>query len=304
MNPRSAALRLACLLPIAVAQPSSGTDDVYDSALSKAIERAQAQLQDKVELWTDHSTWDKAREVTSKHYRVRTTKSYALGKRIATELDTMSEQFRLLLAPDFEWKTPMVVHLYPDIASYNKLGQDQGEYHSSAYGSFYLKTDAQKPVVMVYSDNLTLLRMYATHGAVHQFVDRVDGGRELPTWVSEGLASYFSLYWSWQYGRDELTRFQKEGTWVPLRTLLRDKIDNYTDRAHERFIELGMLFSYLLHYRADTKSKPDDKGIPQGPCATYLRKLIAGKPVDDDAVHKLITSRTTELEAAFKNNKF
>jgi hypothetical protein len=285
-------------------QPSSGADQVYENALAKVVERAQGKLQQGVELWTDHSTWDKAREVESKRFRVRTTASYAFGKRLGTDLDGMSNRFVELLAPGFEWNGTKHVHVYPDVASYNKLGEEQGEYHSSIYGCFHLKTDSNKPVVMVFHENLTLQRMYATHGAAHQFVDQISGGRELPTWVSEGLASYFALYWSWQYGSTELSRFQKNRTWIPLKTLLNDAIDKYTDKPHERFIELGMLFSYLLHYRADTKSTPDDDGVPQGPFADYLRDVIAGKSVDDRAVHELLFEDTSKLESAFRANKF
>ncbi len=86
----------------------------------------------------------------------------------------------------------------------------------------------------------------------------------------------------------------------PLRTLLTAPIAQYTDRPHDRLIQLGMFLTYLLHYREDTRTKaPED-----APFAEYLSLLLQGERFDDHPVHELLTERLDELEAGFRATQF
>ena len=64
--------------------------------------------------------------------------------------------------------------------------------------------------------------------------------QQLPTWVEEGLAAYFTYwFWAYQYGVDELARMQEVGRWVPLQQLLGESVEDYAADEHARFVELG-----------------------------------------------------------------
>ena len=62
-----------------------------------------------------------------------------------------------------------------------------------------------------------------------------------------------------------------------------------------------MLFNYLLHYRDDTKSPRDEKGVYRGPFADYLRKVQKGPSLKLAAhpVHATLFMNSAELEKAF-----
>ena len=67
------------------------------------------------------------------------------------------------------------VHVLPDQVDYQPVGRtDQAHapaLHTSSYGSFFAAADANRPVAVLYDTNLVLVRMLATHSALHQYVD-------------------------------------------------------------------------------------------------------------------------------------
>ena len=87
---------------------------------------------------------------------------------------------------------------------------------------------------------------------------------------------------------------------VPLGDLLRNPIAGYADRTHNRFIELGMLFTYLLSYREDTRTVIDGGTEVQAPFAEYLRLVLGGGNATSVPIHELLTTGTDELEAEFR----
>lgn len=293
---------------VAVAGPVAlgprGPDAIYARAFDRILARAQTELEKKVTLLADHSTWDKALKVPSKHYVVHTTQSYAYAKALGKGLDQMALHIKRLLKNDVAWPKPRPVLLFPDLAAYNQFGDDKGGDHSSIYGSFFASGDAAKPVAALYHPNYTLVAMQITHSLVHQFVDHAYPGSQPPTWVSEGLAGYFALFWDWKFGAAKLADFQKKGTWVPLRRSFVTSLNRYGAKADQYFIELGMLFHYLLNYREDTKSPADKDGVAQGPFADYLRQTLRGQNVSKHPVQKLLFRRTNEIEAALLKQKF
>jgi len=302
--PRSLLL-LAVLAPGAAASET----ELFDRALGRCLDRVQTELQRSTELWEDHSTWENAWRVRSEHYEVVTTRSRFHGASIAQGLETMLGHFKALLSPDFEPNERFVVYVYPTIAGYNGLGQ-QGDEHSSFYGSFYAQADAARPVATLDSDNWTLLNMWITHSAFHQFLDRAFT-RQPPLWVSEGLASYFALFWNHDYGVSELRRIaanqpvsRRTGPppppeYVPLAELLSASLPDYMVRSHNRLIELGMLFSYLLNYREDTRTVIEDGSLVREPFAAYLRLLLDGREPRTGPIAELLGGGPRDLEIEF-----
>lgn len=320
---------LLAALTLALPLPAPAGDGPYRRVLRAAVERAQAELVNASDLYEDHSTWERAWRAESARYVVQTTHSRYLAQDVANGLDTMFDHFRRILRSEFEPTQKLEVFILPDLAAYNDFGNEHGAEHSSFLGSFFPNGHPQRPVACMFDANPILLRMWITHSAVHQFVDRAYT-RQAPVWMSEGLASYFALYWDQDYGPRELARIlanappidqapapdaglrnavqnllgnqaaPSPATYVPLGQLLDAPIASYVDRSHSRLIELGMLFTYLLHFREDTRTVEEEGEIVSAPFADYLRDYLEGRDVTGTAVHALLFVDRGQLEADFR----
>ncbi len=279
--------------------------DAVDRAIARAVARTQSRLARDVVPFEDHSTWDTAWEIESKSYRVTTSMNWYIGAALAQDLETMLGYFRELAATEWRPPTPMPIHLYPTLGEYNQFGDTFGEFHSSALGSFCATQHPDRPVAMYFHVSKNQLTMWATHSAFHQFVDHAFANVP-PTWVSEGLASYFAIFYLDQaYGISEFQRIAGGDTWIPLSQLQREGIDAYPTDPHTRFIELGTLFNYLLHYREDTRTQKNADGIVLlSPAADYCADVLRGRDVSGHPVHELLTSGLTELEADLRAYSF
>lgn len=283
-----AALALAGAGP----EPLEGSaGDVYQRAMDSALDRAQRRLESSVELYQDHSTWENAWQVTSRHYRVRTTHSWFLAHDIASGLESMLGHFQTVLgtshAPSDRW----AIHIFPTLAAYNQFGNQHGADHQSFYGSFFTGLDPERAVATYYDPNAVLLRMWVTHSAFHQFMASAFN-REAPTWLLEGLASYFALYWDAGYGVSELERIKRQDRIVPLRQLLRENISQYTNDPHTRFMQLGMLMTYLLHYRPELRF------------GEYLGLRMVADDFALHPAHEWLTENLDQLESDFLSFEF
>lgn len=278
--------------------PSEG--DALAEALDAAARRAQARMEAKLELWEDHSTWDKAWVVRSEHYEVKTTNGRYLAASTAEELEVMLGLFRETLMVDPAWQPneTLRVAIHPEIEAYNAFGQPNGAEHSSFYGSFYSPAAPERPVATYFVPNRQLLRMWITHGAFHQFLDRVRPQGLSPA-LTEALASYFALCWDFSYGVGVLGRMKASGRLFPLRELLRASEGEFADRTEERFVELGMLVAYLVHHRADTRTVKKGGEVWQAPFSEYLDALLTGDDAELHPVHELLNGRVGELEKDF-----
>ena len=59
-----------------------------------------------------------------------------------------------------------------------------------------------------------------------------------------------------------------------------------------------MLFTYLMHYRDDTRTRAPQEDMQQAPFRDYVMALLRGQPVSDSAVHQLFRD-PTQLEEEF-----
>jgi len=267
----------------------------FENALDRALDRAHEVVVDAVDLWVDHSSWETAWRVPSENYLVRTTHSRHLGLSTAQGLETMLASFQRILDTDYVPNRKFPVWIFPSIQEYNAFGNGQGaDEHSSFFGAFYDATHPERPVATAYDPNHYLLYIHATHGAVHQFLDQAFGSGR-PLWLEEGLAAYFSLYWDETWGPAELRRIVDEGRFVPLRQLLATQtLGEYRsyDQMHVRLIELGMFFTYLLHFREETRMDAD----ADAPFVDYVRALLHNRDVSSLPFYQLFSSRLDELE--------
>lgn len=274
--------------------PGSEAEQRVRARLDRVIADQQKRLEGEVELWHDHSTWENAWEYHSRHYLVRNTRSYHVGQQLALDLEQMLDRYCELLdcsAPSSE----MSILVFPDLQAYNDFGNPYG-YHSSNYGSFVPEDRSDAPVATFYTSNRVLLNMWATHGAVHQIL-QLDFPGTHPTPLVEGLASYFASHWNFKYERTRLRQLVQAGQYAPVQDLLNGPLDAY-DEAH--YIEIGMLFSYLLFFREDTCDPDATDGITEGPAVQYLRLAVRGQDLSGNAVQELFTAQTPALNKDFR----
>jgi len=286
--------------------PALASEGPYERVLGRALERAQGRLIAETVVWRDHSTWPNAWVVRSAHFEVRTTHSRKLGQQLTQGLEVMLGRFQELLGTGFVPSSRFRVDVLPSLTDYNTFGQNFGAEHSSMYGSFYAAGQAQDQVATYYTRNHTLLSMWVTHGVLHQFMSQAFPGRR-PTWVDEGLASYFAFHWDVAYGMREIDRIRAgEGgsTYIPLARLLAAPLSEYANNTDTRFTELGMLFTYLLHHRDDTRTSSEEDAIRRAPFAEYLRTILRRGRAEEHGLHGLFTVDLEMLEADFRNFEF
>ncbi|MFO0981945.1 MAG: hypothetical protein U1E76_09420 [Planctomycetota bacterium] len=276
---------------------------LYERAVRKTIEQAAELVQRAATLWEDHSTWDHAWQVRTAHYSVRTTHSRYLANDLAQGLEQMLGHFQRLLATSYAPSEPLAILIFPSLTDYNQFGRQFGQ-HSSIYGSFYADEQPERAVATYYTSNTTLLRMWVTHSAAHQFIDHALRKHAAPTWIEEGLASYFALYWDYRFGVQELARMKRANQLLPLENLLASPLEQYGTNPDGRFLELAMWFTYMLQFREDTKSVEHDDGSVSAPFADYLRLQLEGKSTRGHPVEQLLERQLNELDEEFRDFDF
>ena len=282
--------------------PPDQPRDLFRLAVERALGRAQADLLRTIDLWVDHSRWEDPWVIETEHYQVRTTHSRFTAADVGKNLEFMHGEFSKLLGGPAAPARKFRVWIFPDLTAYNEFGQDNGAEHSSMYGAFYSSTHAELPVATYFTPNRTLLGMWVTHGAVHQYLEQ-SYSSTLPLWISEGLASYFALYWDWAFGARELKRIVSSSSYVPLERLMRDPIQGYVGSSDTRFIELGMFFHYLLSFREETRTStvPDED---KGPFRDFLRAVVRGQDVSGSPVARMFGVELARIEEDFKSFDF
>lgn len=278
----------AVLVAVSSASVPAQRGSSQGDALSRAIDRLHQRIAAE-DIYVDHTSWEDPWVVETDHFSVRTTVSHAYGYDLAVGLENMLGHFHQALDTDFVPGSRFEVRIYPDLAAYNAFGENAAE-HSSFYGSFYARGDAQRPVAALYNPNATFLRMQVTHSVVHQWLAAAHPGVSIPTWVDEGLAAYFSLYWGYEWGRQEFERLKAAGDLPDVRDLLRGGIGTYSpENHHARLMSLGMMFYYLLRFREDTRTVPATEGEPRAPFRDYLDAILRGQRPAASGVSELMS---------------
>jgi len=282
---------------------SARLESPYRRVVARALERTEADLMAAARFDVDHSRWEDPWVVVTEHYEVRSTRSYSQARTIADSSEFLRREFVKLLGEGRGGRTArQAIWIFPNIGDYNRFGNANGAEHSSMHGSYYASGDAAQPVATYENGNPTLLGMWITHSAVHQFLEQSFGAQR-DTWIDEGLASYFSLFWDWRYGALELERIQKTRAFIPLARLVREPIQAYVGQAQERFIELGMLFHFLLNSCEATKNGAS--GDPStGPFQEFLRAAVRGQDVSGTEFMRAFEEAGELLEEDFKEFDF
>jgi len=297
---------LLCALAPAAAPDSA--DAVASELVGRAVERsirsAGLRVRERIVLWSDHSSWDDPWVVESEHFRVQTTDRYHFGRKVALGLETMLGHFQRILAADGVPSQPLLVRIFPNVALYNAFGEDHGGVHSSILGSFWASGQPGAPVAVLRDQNDVLVQMWATHSAVHAFIGSAWPSRQPPVWLVEGLASYFTFYWDQDWAVAEFRRAVDQGDYIPIGQVFSESIDAYTGDPHTRFVELGVLFNYLLHYNEDTRMSYDgeDRAEPAASFRSFLRHVLGGGATESHPFGQAFGSEVGgEAEEAFRS---
>lgn len=299
------ALGVATLLPARSSSPElAALDERIEAAYARVVDEALARVHDEIvksaSAYEDHSTWDNPWVVTSKHYEVRTTWGRKYAVDLAKGLDTMFGYFVEFAQPARKVEGIAKLFVLPDQPSYNQFGDEHGGHASSMLGGFFAAGHPEKPVVSCWHPSDTLVRMWATHGAWHEFAQRAFPGVEHSTVLEKGLAAYFSAFWDWKWMTRQFLEMVDKDRFVPLATLLRAKVDEntneYGERAGDYFTQLAVLFRFL---RYDYPPTRDEGGAP-GSFVQFIRTSLRGQDPSRLPVYKLIFERTAEVEKAFR----
>jgi hypothetical protein len=90
---------------------------------------------------------------------------------------------------------------------------------------------------------------------------------------------------------------KSSGRFIPLRNLLQTPLAGFSDRPDDRLLELGVMLSYLLNLREDTRTKYDESGNEvEAPFAEYVRAGLAGADISRLPVHQLVTNDADYLQ--------
>lgn len=290
------------------AEAGAGPPADLERVVRKAIERAQRDLEKDLELWQDHTSWSDPWRVQTEHYEVSTTRSRSLGLEVAQGLETMLGNFQRVLGTDHVPPQPFKIFVFPTLQEYNAFGDQFGAEHSSFIGSFHATQSPDQPVGTYYNINHTLLNMWITHSAFHQFTASAFPNAAPPAGVAEGLACYFASFWDYDYTVSELERLknsQFEKDWIPLPELLSTPVAQYGDRFHNRDVLLAMLMTYLRVFRDDTATVLDDeRRTVQAAFEEYVQLVYRGQDPSMHPVHDLLNEGLAELEADFRAHAF
>ena len=104
--------------------------------------------------------------------------------------------------------------------------------------------------------------------------------------------------------RSELMRVMDNERYVPFGPLLGDGLPQYANFTHERFIELGMLFYYLLHFNEETRITGEGEEPSPASFLDYLRAHLNGGNPSSLPFHSLLTLEVRETEREFKEFLF
>jgi hypothetical protein len=288
------------LAGLLAASTQAAPADLYARVVRSARERVESEFLATASFEVDHSRWEDPWVVRSLRFEVRTTLTYAQGAKIAKSLEFLLGEFERIVGALPPRDAPFRIWIFPNLGAYNQFGTDFGAEHSSLLGSFFSTQSPDQPVATYQTSNPTLLGMWITHSAVHQWLE-TSFAAQPPVWVSEGLASYFALYWDWAYGARELDRIEASPSWVPLERLMRDPLAAYLERPEDRFVELGMLFHFLLDACEATRNAPD--GTP-GTFQEFLRLAVRGQDTSQTDFVLSLEGALDLLEDEFKNHDF
>ncbi|MBI1849346.1 MAG: tetratricopeptide repeat protein [Planctomycetes bacterium] len=234
-------------------------------ALDKGLYNVDGKFVSKEEANTIRSDWEKAWEIKTEHYLIKTNKDVDYANKVAelaeNEYKALKEFFGGL---EPKLKEPMKVFVFKDLDEYKQFSgaNARGEegYHSSQKGCFLAITHAELPAVSYYfhddAYNYTWTDSWLYHVLAHQYQNELLPGITSP-WLTEGIGMYFELFKFFK--NNNMKKYRKMLTgerFIKLEDLM--KVEALSDNEQHGFmigddvgndkpqgIEAGLLFLFL-----------------------------------------------------------
>jgi tetratricopeptide (TPR) repeat protein len=257
-------------------------------ALDKGLYNVDGKFVSKEEANTIRSDWDKAWEIKSEHYVIRTNKDVDFANK-ASELAEKEyaalKEFFGGLEPKL--KEPMKVFVFKDLEEYKQFSTRNapGEeaFHSSQKGCFLAVNHAELPAVSYYfhddTYNYTWTDSWLYHVLAHQYQNELLPGITSP-WLTEGIAMYFELFKFFKNNSMKTYRKMLTGErFIKLEELMKAPtltdagqpngfaIGDENGKDQPQGIEAGLLFLYLNEGGPTTNKEPLSK---------FFQKMVKG----------------------------
>lgn len=226
----------------------------------------------------------------TQHYEVHACRGRHLAAWAAQSLEAQLGWMQGFLesgAPD----EPFQVRIYPDLASYNALGEEY-DARSSITGAFFANRHQDGFVATYESDNYNVMLENLAYGAFLQYADFLAPDREVAVALEQAMASYFASIANAQLGQYRLEQFEAirdgaEGAapWTPVPALLLMSLDGFAadgggdgvTLGRARRTQLAQLVRFLFRHHPETRTTEDGPGLFRD----YVARTFRGEDTTD-----------------------
>lgn len=238
--------------------------------------------------------------VRTEHYEVRASRDRQLAAWVARSLEVQLAAMQRFLDTDRAPDEPFRVTVFPDLASYNALGEDY-DARSSITGAFYANNGRDGFVATYESDNYNVMLENLVYGAFLQYADHLAPGRGVAPALDQAMASFFAAHANPELARFRFEQFvairdKAEGAapWTSVGAMLLMGLDGFaaSDGAasfslgRARRTQLAQLVTFLTQHHPDTSGDGDGPGTFQD----YIAKTYTGESTSE---HPFLTEFLT-----------
>ncbi len=228
-------------------------------ARDKGLYKVEGKFVSKEEANAYHSEWEKAWEVKTEHYLIRSNKDVDYVNEVAVLAEKVYAALKEFYTLEPKLKEPMKVFVLKNVDEYNQFANNfaRGEegFHSSGMGCFLAINHPEAPAVSYYHKdeayNYVWTNQWLYHVLPHQYQTEILPNLTSP-WLVEGIATYFELF---KFYKVEMKRYRKMlvgERFIKLDDLM--KVESLSDNESSGFvigekpqpIEAGMLILFLI----------------------------------------------------------
>jgi hypothetical protein len=231
--------------------------------LEKGLYNVDGKWISKEEANTIRSNWDKAWEVRTEHYLIKTNRDIDFANHVAEIVEKEYAALKEFIGIEPKLKEPLKVFIVRNIEEYRQFGNNFARgheaYHSSQKGSFHAVNHPETPAVAYYykdeAYNYLWTDPWLYHVLAEQYLAETLPNITSP-WLVEGIATYFELF---KFFRPEMRRYRKMVTgerFIKLADLM--KVERLSDSESSGFmigddvgndkpqaIQAGLIMLYL-----------------------------------------------------------
>jgi len=290
--------------------PSDPVAKVADEVFDDALQDVHASVLSG-ELRAKRRTIDDPWVVRTRHYEVHACRGRHLAAWAAQSLEAQLGWMQGFLesgTPD----EPFQVRIYPDLASYNALGEEY-DARSSITGAFFANRPQDGFIATYESDNYNVMLENLAYGAFLQYADFLAPDREVAVALEQAMASYFGSIANSQLRLYRLEQFEAirdgaEGAapWTPVPILLVMGLDGFAADGGDGGVTLGrarrtqlaQLIRFLFRHHPETRATEDGPGLFRD----YVARTFKGEDTTDHPLldEFMTAEKLIEIDAALR----